>query len=352
VNPTPGERLRQSCVSIDGTLLDVLRSLEASNAQIALVIDESTRLQGVVTDGDIRRALLRGASLDAPVRGYTTTRFVSVDPQTSRDRVLDLMQARVVGQIPVLERDGRVVGLHLLRELVGGPPRANWALVMAGGKGLRLRPVTEYVPKPMLEVAGRPILERIILHLVGYGIQRIFLSVNYLAEVIERHFGDGERFGCRIEYLREDKPLGTGGALSLLPAAPEMPMLALNGDLVAQWDVERLIGFHDTGGFAATVAIHEYAHTVPFGVLTLDGTRVVDMQEKPTFSWRTNAGIYVLSPEVIARVPKDTEFPLPGLLEDCVSRGESVGAFPLEGDWIDVGRQTELRRARGETDKT
>jgi NDP-sugar pyrophosphorylase family protein len=200
----------------------------------------------------------------------------------------------------------------------------------------------------MIHVAGRPILERIILHLVGFGIRRIFLAVNYKADVIETHFGDGTRFGCRIEYLREETPLGTGGALSLLPAIPEHPILVLNGDLLTQFDVGSLLAFHARGKYRATVGIHEYAHTIPFGVVGLDEDRVVQIREKPSQVWLTNAGIYAIEPEVVARVPRNgDDYPLPALVEECLERKEPVGAFRIETDWIDVGRQAELQRARG-----
>jgi NDP-sugar pyrophosphorylase family protein len=201
----------------------------------------------------------------------------------------------------------------------------------------------------MVKVAGRPILERIVLHLVGFGIRRVFLAVNYLAEVIEEHLGDGNAFGCSIEYLREELPLGTGGALSLLPEAPSEPLLVLNGDLVSQFDVSQLLAFHTAGRYSATVAIHDYVHTVPFGVVNLDGARIRGLQEKPVHSWQVNAGIYVLEPTLVSRIPTRTPFPLPALIEECLDREEPVGAFHLEtGDWLDVGRHQELRRARGQ----
>jgi len=203
----------------------------------------------------------------------------------------------------------------------------------------------------MIKVAGRPILERIVLHLVGSGIRRVFLAVNYKAELIQQHFGDGSAFGCSIEYLLESVPLGTGGALSLLPVIPQEPLIVLNGDLVTQFDVAEMLRVHSDYGHKATVAVHEYVHTVPFGVVEADGDRVVGLREKPTQSWQTNAGVYVLDPDLIRRVPRDTSFSLPALIEECLERGEHVGTFSMEDDWIDVGRHQELKRARGEGDQ-
>lgn len=334
-------------IRLGSPLRAALHSLDESALGIVLVEDAGGCVQGTLTDGDTRRALLAGATLESPVDQYMMRAFASVGPGASRAEVLDLMQSRWLSQIPILDPDGRLIGLHTLHEILGAAPRPNWAVVMAGGRGERLRPITDTIPKPMIHVAGRPILERIVLHLVGFGIRRIFLAVNYKADVIERHFGDGMRFGCTIEYLREQSPLGTGGALSLLPAAPAEPLLVLNGDLVTQFDVGSLLSFHERGRFRATVGIHEYAHTVPFGVVDVDEDRIVQMREKPKQVWMTNAGIYAIDPSLVARVPAGAEYPLPALIEECLDRQEPIGAFRIEADWIDVGRQAELKRARG-----
>ena len=334
-------------VTVGSPLRQALQSLDDSALGIVLVEEPSGRVVGTLTDGDVRRAFLKGATLTTPLDDYIMRTFVSVGPAASRAEVLDLMQSRWLSQVPILDDSGRLIGLHTLHEILGAAPRPNWAVIMAGGRGERLRPLTDTVPKPMIHVAGRPILERIILHLVGAGIRQIFLAVNYKADVIEAHFGNGVRFGCTIEYLRETTPLGTGGALSLLPSMPQKPILVLNGDLLTQFDVDSLLAFHTGGGYHATVGLHEYTHTVPFGVVDIVDDCIVSMREKPSEVWLTNAGIYVLEPSVVARVPRGSEYPLPALIEECLDRRERVGAFRIETDWIDVGHQGELKRARG-----
>jgi NDP-sugar pyrophosphorylase family protein len=216
---------------------------------------------------------------------------------------------------------------------------------MAGGRGTRLGPVTENIPKPMVRVAGRPILERLILHLVGFGIRRIFLSVNYLADVISGHFGDGAKFGCRIEYLRESEPLGTGGALSLLKEKPASPLIVLNGDLVTQVNLADMLDFHGRGRYAATMGVRQYTHQVPFGCVELQGDRVVGLEEKPILDRCVNAGVYVLEPSLLARVPKSA-YPITALFEDCLAKKEPVGAFEIREDWIDVGHRDQLKQAQ------
>jgi NDP-sugar pyrophosphorylase family protein len=217
---------------------------------------------------------------------------------------------------------------------------------MAGGRGTRLRPLTDDVPKPMLRVAGRPILERIVLHLVGHGIDRIFLSVNYLADVIEAHFGDGHGFGARIEYLRESQPLGTAGALGLLPAPPDRTLLLLNGDLVTSVDVGALLAFHEGGGYAATIGTRRYVHNVPFGCVERDGDHVVAIDEKPTITREVNTGIYALAPSVVGLVPAGRHATMPEVVGRLLERGEPVGAFEVEDDWVDVGQREQLARVR------
>lgn len=343
--------LEKIVVSESVSIRTAMEALNRGAVEIALVVGSDGTLRGTLTDGDIRRALLSGASLEDTASKFMNTSYTAVSPSVSRTEILDLMRARTIHQIPIVDEAGRLVGLHLLRDILGASPRPNWAVIMAGGRGERLRPLTDSLPKPMIKVAGRPILERIVLHLVGFGIRRVFLSVNYMADAIEGYFKDGSALGCNIEYLKEKKPLGTGGALSLLREKPGHPILMLNGDLLTQLNVDNIFSFHSEGGFKATVGVHEYAHTVPYGVVEREGDRVTGIREKPTQTWFANAGIYVLAPDLAERVPKDTYFPLPALVEECLDRAEPVGAFPIKEDWIDVGYIKELRRARGERDK-
>jgi NDP-sugar pyrophosphorylase family protein len=256
------------------------------------------------------------------------------------------MRARRISAIPVVDGRGAPVGLHLLHEFLERADRTTWAVVMAGGQGMRLRPLTDTIPKPMLRVAGRPILERIVLHLVGFGIKRIFVSVNYLGDVIESHFGDGEAFGARIEYLREDRPLGTAGALGLLPEPPTESLLLLNGDLVTSADLGSLLAFHAAGGFDATIGYRRYLHTIPFGSVERDGSRVLGLDEKPTIEREVNTGMYVLEPAVVGLVRPGEPATMPDLIADALAAGRPVGAFEIEDDWVDIGQREQLVRAR------
>lgn len=340
------EDLHACIVAASGSIRDALAAVDRGAAGIALAVDADGRLVGLVTDGDIRRALLGGTGLDDPVAAVLNEHFVALRERDTRVDALDLMVARRIDAVPVLDGGGRPVALHLLHAFLEPASRQNWAVIMAGGQGLRLRPLTDAVPKPMLRVAGRPILERIVLHLVGHGIHRIFLSVGYLADVIEDHFGDGHSFGARIEYLRESEPLGTAGALGLLPEPPDRTLVLLNGDLVTSVDVGGLIGVHEQGGFAATVGTRRYVHTVPFGCVERDGDRIVGLDEKPAITREVNTGIYALAPSVVAMIPPGEHIAMPDLIGQLLARGERVGAFEVQDDWLDVGQRDELIRAR------
>ena len=336
-------------VSPEATLLDGLRAIDRGGIEIALIVGDGGRLTGILTDGDARRAILAAAGLDSPLAPHARRDFIFVGPDTTRAEVLDLMQARRIKHVPILDDDRRLLGLHLLHDMLGGVERTNWAVVMAGGEGRRLRPLTEHTPKPMLRVAGRPILERIVLHLVGYGIRRVFLSVNYLGNVIEDHFGDGERFGCRIQYVREDEPMGTGGALGLLPEKPVEPFIVMNGDLMTQINIDQMLRFHLDHHALATIGTREYVHNVPFGCVDRDGSRVLGLREKPALRQSVNAGIYILAPEALTLMQSGSRFDLPDLMTTAIGGGKKVVAFDIDDDWMDIGRREQLERARGES---
>jgi dTDP-glucose pyrophosphorylase/CBS domain-containing protein len=341
--------LSKLCVPVDATLLDALRALDAGAESIVFVCDERRRVVGTLTDGDIRRAILAGAVLELRCLPTTMRKdFASVTADTGRAEVLDIMRARDIGQLPILDSDGRLAGLHTIGQIIAARSRPNAAVILAGGRGTRLSPLTDSFPKPMLPVAGRPILERLVLHLMSHGVRRIYLSVNYLAHVIEEHFGNGERFGCRIEYLREERPLGTGGPVALLEPRQAESVLVLNGDLVTQCDIGRFLDFHEHGSYAATMAVRPYSVQIPFGVADTEGERLIGMREKPSQRCLINAGMYVLSPDVIELIPRDEDFPITDLFAKCLEGGVPVGAYVVEQDWVDVGRHEELLRARGD----
>ena len=334
------------------SLLDALRVIEGGRVRAAIVTDDANRLIGIITDGDIRRALLGGQTLQSPIDRVIERAPLTVTPSASRADVIDLMRSRDVSLVPVVDSDGEVLGLHLLNEMIGREVLPNAALIMAGGRGSRLGDLTKTIPKPLLTVAGRPVIEWILLHLVSEGIRKVYVSTGYLAEEIESHLGSGSEFGCEITYLRdpEGHPLGSGGPLGLLrEEGLTSPIVAMNGDLMTRFGLREMLSAHRRLGNDVTIASLNYTVDIPFGVLETDeGGLITAMSEKPSASWPVNAGIYVINPEELPSVRPEKELPMTEFIQDCLDRGARVGLWEIDGDWVDIGRPEDLDTARGQ----
>ena len=340
-----GVALDDLVVAPEASILATMQVIDRSGVEVALVCDQQRRLLAVVTDGDIRRAIIAGKGLDTAIGAVGNRRFTAVPAETGRVEAVQVMVERGFKCLPVVDAKGRLVDLHTLHVALMGNRSESWAVVMAGGKGERLGELTTAIPKPMLPIGDRLILERIVQLLVSHGIRRIFISVNYLGRMIEDHFGDGSRHLCRIEYLREETPLGTGGPIGQLPERPSAPLVVMNGDLLTTINISRMLAFHRAGEFAATLALREHVVKVPFGVAELDGPRVARLVEKPTLNYRINAGIYVLSPEVVARVPTGRMYPITELFDACLKDGLPLGAYHMQEAWNDIGLPEEYERS-------
>ena len=311
-------------------------------------MDEDNRLLGTVTDGDIRRALLRGETLDTPVGQIMCRDFRSLAASASEEEALALMRHETLHQIPALDAQGRVVRLFLLEELIKVASLSNPVVIMAGGEGKRLRPLTLDCPKPMLRISGKPLLEIILEHCIDAGFHNFYFAVNYLKEHIKDYFKDGLRWHVKIQYLEEEKPLGTAGALSLLPQKPSKPFLVLNGDVLTRVDYTRLLRYHTEHEAIATLCVREHTTQIPYGVVHTDDLRVLTLEEKPVLSHYVNAGIYLLDPRLLDLVPQNHFLDMPQLLEQAVQKQYSVSAFPIHEYWLDVGLPETLDRAHDE----
>lgn len=337
---------REVLIGPDTPVLDALKSIDRGALRIALVVDGEGRLLGTVTDGDVRSGLLRGVGLQAPASQVMCATPTAAREDADPAEIMALMRERDILQIPLLDSHGRVAGLKVLKDLLSPPERGNRVVLMAGGLGSRLGQLTANRPKPLIEVGRKPILETILENFIRHGFRNFYFSVNYLAEMIEGHFGDGSRFGARIEYLRENKRLGTAGALSLLPEPPAEPFFVMNGDILTNVDFGRLLDFHLGSGAEATMCVREYEFQVPYGVVRAEGDRLVRIEEKPVHRSFVNAGIYVLDPAALARVPADAFFDMPQLFERIVESGRDAAVFPIREYWLDIGRGDDLERAR------
>ncbi len=337
---------RTALLARDSRLADAIACLERSGLQIAMVVDGDGGLLGTLTDGDIRRGLLRGDDLASPIEGLVQRSPLVVNPELGLETVLKLMKANRIHQLPVVDGERRVVGLHVWDALTAPADRPNTMVIMAGGKGTRLRPHTENCPKPMLPVGDRPMLQHIIERAAADGFRHFVLAINYLGHMVEDHFGDGASLGVAIHYLREDQPLGTGGALALLNPRPEEAMIVTNGDVMADIRYSEVLDFHRRHGAAATMAVrtHEWQH--PYGVVNTQGMEITGFEEKPVMRTRVNAGIYALEPAVLDHLDHGAHCDLPTLVERAMAAGRRAIIFPMHEPWLDVGRPADLKRAR------
>jgi dTDP-glucose pyrophosphorylase len=341
------ERLwHRAILPTNATIGQAIRNLTEVAIKIVLVTNKDGRLEGTVSDGDIRRGLLKGVNMDSPITDVIYRNSLVVPPDLGRELVKQLMVANKIQQIPVVDDQCHVVGLHLWDDLTTPSMRPNLMVIMSGGMGTRLRPHTEHCPKPLLPVAGKPMLEHIIDRAKLEGFHQFVLAIHYLGYMIEEHFGNGERMGVQIDYLREDSPLGTAGALSLLNPLPDAPFLVTNGDVMTDIRYGELLDFHVRHTAAATMAVrvHEWQH--PFGVVQLEGVEIVGFEEKPIARSHINAGVYALDPTALGVLNNNSHCDMPTLFARLQSKSWRTVAYPMHEPWLDVGRPDDLAAAK------
>jgi dTDP-glucose pyrophosphorylase len=336
---------RHAILQNTSTVGQVIGNLNKNAIKIVLIVNETGVLEGTISDGDIRRALLRGLNLNSPITDVIHRNALVVPPEMNHDLIKQLMLANKIQQIPVVDSVHNIVGLHLWDEIAVPHARKNLMVIMAGGKGTRLRPYTENCPKPLIPVGGKPMLEHIIDRAKLDGFTRFVLAIHYLGHMIEEHFGDGAAFGVQIEYLREESPLGTAGALGLINPIPESPIVVTNGDVITEISYGQMLDFHIRQDAAGTIAVrpHEWQH--PFGVVQMRGLEVVSYQEKPITRTFINAGVYAFEPHVLNRLSARERCDMPTILEGLRTNGQRIVAYPMHEPWIDVGRPDDLLAA-------
>jgi len=327
------------------TVRDALLAIDRGAVQLALVVDEDRKLTATVTDGDIRRGLLRGVTLNQPVSEVMKRNPVSVDVSAGRAAAVKIMRERKLHHVPLVDADGRLAGLELIDDAIVQPANETWVVLMAGGLGTRLRPLTENTPKPMLKVGGRPLLESIILNLKAQGFEKFYISVNFQRHIIEDHFKDGSAFGVDIDYLIEKERRGTAGALALLPVRPAKPILVMNGDLLTAVHFSHVLQFHQEHAADATLCVRQHTTDIPFGVVKSKGARLIAIEEKPRQTMMVNAGIYLLGPEALDQVPADKPCDMPEVFQSIVDGGGNACVFNIQEYWLDIGRHDDLKRA-------
>jgi dTDP-glucose pyrophosphorylase len=336
------ENWQQTILTLDSTIKQAIQNLNKSSMKIVLVVNERGELQGTISDGDIRRGLLKGLDLNSPIESIINRKALVLPPALGREMVLQLMVANKIQQIPVVDESQRVIGLHLRDAITTPKKRSNLMVIMAGGKGTRLLPHTQNCPKPLVMVSGKPMVEHIIERGRLEGFSHFVLAIHHLGHMIEEYFGNGERLGVRIEYLREKAPLGTAGALALLNSRPDSPFVVTNGDVITDIRYGELLDFHKRHDASGTMAVrvHEWQH--PFGVVLIKGVEIIGFEEKPLTRSHINAGVYALSPEVLDELTAKSPCDMPTLFERLQAKAKRTVAYPMHEPWFDVGRPDDL----------
>ena len=333
------------------SIKETLEILDSTAKQILFVVDSDGLLLGTVTDGDVRRGILKGCSLETAVSKIMNCNPKSVSVEMGKTDVFRYMQSMGVRHLPVVDAGNNVVDVIAREELLNKPRRDNIVVLMVGGLGTRLRPLTNTCPKPLLKIGKKPILETILDSFIDCGFHRFYLAVNYKAEMIENYFGDGSRFGVEIDYIHEKKRMGTAGALYFLKELPKEPIIVMNGDLLTKVDFAALVDFHNESKAAATMAVRGDSYQIRYGVINFDGERIVSIEEKPEQTFFVNAGIYVLSPEAVAKVNKEEFFDMPELFNEIIVAEEKTTVYPVREYWLDIGRLDDFERAQMEFGK-
>jgi len=330
------------------SIREVLTIIDAGAVQIALVVDVSQKLIGTVTDGDIRRGLLKGLTLDDTIESIVFRTPTTAKLSDSKENIIKKSLVKKLHQIPIVDEQNCVVGLKEIEELVKPKVKPNKVILMVGGLGTRLHPLTQDTPKPLLKVGDKPILQTIVERFADYGFIQIVMCINYKGHMIQDYFGDGHKFGVQIEYVLEEERMGTAGALSLLNHVPSEPFFVMNGDLLTNVNFESLLNYHQAQNAQATMCVREYDFQVPYGVVSVDGNKVTSIEEKPVHKFFVSAGIYMLSPSALNLIPSNQYYDMPTLFEKIISSNESVVSFPIHEYWLDIGRMSEYDQANRE----
>ena len=336
-------KLRQNA-----TIKEALGIIDSGAMQIALVVDDNDKLLGTLTDGDIRRGILRGLDLDSSIETIVFKEPAIAKISSTKEEILKIALSKKLHQIPIVDDNGIVLDLKEIEELVEPKIKTSRVILMVGGLGTRLRPLTQDTPKPMLKVGNKPILQTIVERFAEYGFVNITMCVNFNASIIRDYFSDGKEFGVNIDYVLEEKRMGTAGALSLLKERPSEPFFVMNGDLLTNVNFEHIFNYHILNKATATMCVREYDYEVPYGVVKMNDNKIIEIAEKPVQKFFVSAGIYMLSPEILDLIPKNEFYDMPTLFEKLIKLSKNVVSFPIREYWLDIGRMEEYQRANEE----
>lgn len=332
----------------NATIKEALSIIDSGAMQIALVVDDNDKLLGTLTDGDIRRGILKGLDLDSSIETIVFKEPAIAKISSTKEEILKIALSKKLHQIPIVDDNGIVLDLKEIEELVEPKIKTSRVILMVGGLGTRLRPLTQDTPKPMLKVGNKPILQTIVERFAEYGFVNITMCVNFNASIIRDYFSDGKEFGVNIDYVLEEKRMGTAGALSLLKERPSEPFFVMNGDLLTNVNFEHIFNYHILNKATATMCVREYDYEVPYGVVKMNDNKIIEIAEKPVQKFFVSAGIYMLSPEILDLIPKNEFYDMPALFEKLIKLSKNVISFPIREYWLDIGRMEEYQRANEE----
>jgi len=336
-------------LTINSTIKDALQIINTGAMKIALVVDKNNKLLGTLSDGDIRRGILKGLGLEDSIESIIFKTPTVCTNKESKEYILELALAKKIQQIPIIDECGVLVGIEIVDELLQPTIKSNKVVLMVGGLGTRLRPLTDNIPKPMLKVGNKPILETIILNFKKHGFVNFVLCVSYKADIIEEYFKDGSGFGINIEYVHENKRMGTAGALSLIAKEKlQEPFFVMNGDLLTNINFENMMNYHIEHTSVATMGVREYDFQVPYGVVNVEGNNILSIEEKPVHNFFVSGGVYILSPLVLNSIPKDKYYDMPTLFEKLIEDKQKSISFAIHEYWLDIGRIDEFEKANRE----
>lgn len=343
--------IEKYCINENATIKEAMLTIDKDLIGGAFVVDDDKKIKGVITDGNIRRALLKGCSIDDSIKGIFNQKFKYVNKFVSKKKVKELMLKYKIRQVPVVDDEDKIVDLYFLDDLISYEEKDNYVFILAGGLGTRLRPLTDNIPKPMLKVGDKPILEHIIEQFKEYGYRNFIISLNYKGEIIEKYFGDGDRFEVNIEYVRETKRLGTAGSISLAKDKLTKPFIVINGDILTGIDFDSILNHHISHDYDITVGSRNYEIKVPYGVMVTNGDIITSLEEKPVYNFYINSGVYVVSERAIKYIPDNKMYNMTDLIEDLIRDNKRCGVYKITEYWSDIGRIDDFKKANEDIKK-
>lgn len=339
------------CVSVNSTLKDTMKSIDKNLIGAALVTDDEGRVRGIITDGIIRRAILKGFKIEDSIKKIYSSEFKYIDKRVNKKKAKEIMLKYNIRQLPLLDEERKLQELYFLDDIISYDEKENYVFILAGGLGTRLRPLTENVPKPMLKIGGKPILERIIEQFKEFGFKNFIISLNYKGEIIEEYFKDGREFHVNIEYVRENKKLGTAGSIKLAERKITKPFIVINGDILTGIDFDAFLNYHEENNFDITVGARNYEMKVPYGVMNTEDNLIKSLEEKPTYTFYINSGVYALNENVVKYIPENEEYNMTDLVEAIINNNEKAGVYQITEYWSDIGRMEDFKKANEDVKK-